>query len=57
MKIKYTNIFHDRFIILDDKEIYHLEASLKDLGNKIFAINRIIDLDYLSLIINRLKQL
>ena len=57
MKIKYTNIFHDRFIILDDKEIYHLGASLKDLGNKIFAINRIIDLDYLSLIINRLKQL
>ena len=41
LKIKYTNIFHDRFIILDDKEIYHLGASLKDLGNKVFGINKL----------------
>ena len=32
---------HDRFIILDDKIIYHFGASLKDLGNKLFAFSRL----------------
>jgi len=31
---------HDRFLILDDKEVYHLGASLKDLGKKMFAFSR-----------------
>lgn len=31
---------HDRFLILDSKEIYHIGASLKDLGKKWFAISR-----------------
>jgi hypothetical protein len=35
---KTTNKFHDRFLIIDD-EVYHFGASLKDLGNKIFAVN------------------
>jgi len=31
---------HDRFLILDDKTVYHLGASLKDLGKKLFAFSR-----------------
>jgi phage regulator Rha-like protein len=31
---------HDRFLILDDKEIFHIGASLKDLGKKWFAFSR-----------------
>lgn len=31
---------HDRFLIIDDKEIYHFGASLKDLGKKWFAFSR-----------------
>lgn len=31
---------HDRFLILDDKTVYHIGASLKDLGNKMFAFSR-----------------
>ncbi|MCG3706963.1 ORF6N domain-containing protein [Aliarcobacter butzleri] len=31
---------HDRFLILDKKEIYHLGASLKDLGKKWFAFSK-----------------
>ena len=27
-----TDIFHDRFIILDNKELYNLGSSLKDIG-------------------------
>jgi len=33
LKIKYTNIFHDRFIVIDNN-LYHVGASLKDLGKK-----------------------
>ena len=28
---------HDRFLIIDDREVYHIGASLKDLGKKMFA--------------------
>ena len=32
---------HDRFLILDKKEIYHIGASLKDLGKKLFAFSKL----------------
>ena len=31
---------HDRFLIIDEKELYHIGASLKDLGKKWFAFSR-----------------
>ena len=31
---------HDRFLILDEKDCYHIGASLKDLGKKWFAFSR-----------------
>ncbi len=31
---------HDRFLILDDETVYHIGASLKDLGKKWFAFSR-----------------
>lgn len=39
--VKKTNIFHDRFIIVDNSQVYHSGASLKDLGNKVFAFSKI----------------
>ena len=47
---------HDRFLIIDKKDIYHLGASLKDLGKKWFAFSK-MSLDSLNLdeIFNRLK--
>lgn len=39
----YDNTFHDRFIIIDDKDLYHIGSSLKDVGCKTFAINKIED--------------
>ena len=41
LKLAYTNKFHDRFIVIDNKELYHVGASLKDLGKKCFAISKI----------------
>ncbi len=32
---------HDRFMIIDDNEVYHIGASLKDLGKKWFAFSKI----------------
>lgn len=32
---------HDRFLIVDDKDIYHIGASLKDLGKRMFAFSRL----------------
>lgn len=37
----YNNSYHDRFIIIDKKTLYHCGASFKDLGKKCFAINKI----------------
>jgi hypothetical protein len=36
----YSNC-HDRFLIIDGKEVYHIGASLKDLGKKLFAFSKI----------------
>jgi hypothetical protein len=41
LELKITKNFHDRFMILDTKDVYHIGASLKDLGNKIFAFSKI----------------
>lgn len=43
LRVLRTNKFHDRFIIIDGKEMYHLGASIKDLGKKCFGINKIED--------------
>ncbi|MGJ0336623.1 RhuM family protein [Aliarcobacter cryaerophilus] len=47
---------HDRFLIIDKKDIYHLGASLKDLGKKWFAFSK-MSLNSLNLddILNKLK--
>ena len=44
--------FHDRFIVIDNKELYHIGASLKDLGKKCFAISKIEDDEYIKKISN-----
>jgi len=41
LEVKYTEVFHDRFLILDKKYIYHIGASIKDVGKKCFGITLI----------------
>jgi hypothetical protein len=45
---------HDRFLIIDDKELYHIGASLKDLGKKWFAFSK-MDAETVNLL-NKLKK-
>lgn len=52
LKVAKTNKFHDRFIVVDNKEMYHLGASIKDLGRKCFGINKIEDIEIIEKIVN-----
>jgi hypothetical protein len=47
---------HDRFLIIDEKEIYHLGASLKDLGKKWFAFAK-MDKNSVQNILNSILEL
>ncbi len=38
--IEIFDLSHDRFLIIDEKDIYHFGASLKDLGKKWFAVSK-----------------
>ncbi len=40
MQVKAFQKAHDRFLIIDQKEVYHIGASLKDLGKKWFAFSK-----------------
>lgn len=53
--LKINNTIHDRFIIIDKLELYHCGASLKDLGKKCFAINKIENKDWLDELLLRIK--
>ena len=55
LKVAKSNGFHDRFIVIDNKELYHCGASIKDLGNKCFAINRIEDDEIIESFVNKIK--
>ena len=40
LAVRYNETFHDRFLIVDDKELYLIGASLKDLGKKCFGFTK-----------------
>ena len=40
LTVRYNETFHDRFLIVDDRELYLIGASLKDLGTKYFGFTK-----------------
>ena len=54
IEVKKFDDSHDRFIIIDERDVYHIGASLKDLGKKWFAFSR-MEIDSLELL-SRLKE-
>ena len=54
LTLRSSRIFHDRFLILDSKELYYCGASLKDAGKKVFALGLIHDSEYLQGILSRI---
>lgn len=55
LTIKKTQVFHDRFIILDEKTAYHIGASIKDAGKKCFGITLLKDSNMITDLMNRLR--
>jgi len=54
IEIKTIADTHDRFLLLDNNELYHIGASLKDLGKKWFAFSRMDD--FAPEILNRIQK-
>ena len=50
-----NNSFHDRFIILDKKILFHSGASFKDLGKRCFAITKIESKEILENLLDKLE--
>lgn len=55
LEVRYTKVFHDRFLILDKKNVYHIGAFLKDAGKKCFGISLIEDAGIVRDILQRLE--
>ena len=55
LTLKKTQVFHDRFIILDGKTAYHVGASIKDAGKKCFGISLLEDPGLVKDLLNRLR--
>ncbi len=55
-EVKAFKLSHDRFLIIDGKEVYHLGASLKDLGKKWFAFSK-MEAKSVGGIMNEIKEL
>lgn len=54
IELKQFDSSHDRFLLIDEKEVYHIGASLKDLGKKWFAFSK-LDIGVLN-IVEKLKN-
>lgn len=55
LSVKTTTDFHDRFLIIDDKEGYFIGASIKDAGKKSFAITKMEDGNLVQDLINKVR--
>ena len=55
LSVKTTTDFHDRFLIIDKVEVYHIGASIKDAGKKSFGITKIEDKDLIKNLINKVR--
>ena len=53
LSLNYTTKTHDRFLIIDNTTIYHIGASLKDLGKKCFCFD-VLDSGYIPMILKNL---
>ena len=53
LEVRHTGRFHDRFLVIDDKELYHFGASLKDLGRHYCAVSR-MDAAFIPSILQRM---
>ncbi len=56
LEVKVSKDFHDRFIIVDGSDCYHLGHSIKDTGNKACMMSKVENRDIVEEIIKRAEQ-
>ena len=57
LKVIYDNTFHDRYFIIDRKDIYHCGASINKLGYRTFSINKIEDEIIKETLLNNIRSI
>lgn len=57
LRVYYDHTFHDRYFILDEKEVYHCGASINRIGYKTFSITLIGDNDVGKSLMEKLEKL
>ena len=57
LKVIYDNTFHDRYFIIDEREVYHCGTSINRIGYKTFSINLISDEEVCISLINKVNKI
>ena len=57
LKVIFDNSFHDRYFLIDDKEVYHCGTSINRVGYKTFSINVISDDEVCNLLISKVNKI
>ena len=57
LKVIYNNDFHDRYFLIDDKDLYHCGASINRIGYKTFSINLINDNEVCLLLLKKVNKI
>ena len=55
LTVKINEDFHDRFIIIDKKDVYHIGASIKDAGKKSFGITKLEEQDLIDSLLGKVR--
>lgn len=55
LTVKINEDFHDRFIIIDRTEVYHIGASIKDAGKKSFGITKLEEQDLIDSLLGKVR--
>ena len=57
LNVIFNNSFHDRYIIIDNKEVYFLGSSINNIGSKISSVIKCSDEDINKLLLDKVKEI
>lgn len=57
LKVIFNNSFHDRYFLIDEREVYHCGTSINRIGYKTFSINLISDEEVCNSLINKVNKI
>ena len=57
LNVIFNNSFHDRYIIIDNKDVYFLGSSINNIGSKISSIIKCNDNDMSTTLLNKVKEI